>query len=142
MHGHIQEADAETVDSILSAVYAVLSGPAGTVRDWARFRSLFVDDARLMPIVSSPAHAFIRVLTVEEYIQRVEPIFATEDFWEREIDRKTEQVGNFAHVLSAYESLRSPDGPPFECGVNSMQLFYDKKRWWIVSSMWNTSRKQ
>jgi hypothetical protein len=44
------------------------------------------------------------------------------------------------HVLSKYESLRDPNGPPFEHGANSMQLFYDDSRWWVVSIMWNTSR--
>jgi hypothetical protein len=37
-------------------------------------------------------------------------------------------------------SLRSPEGEPFESGANSIQLFYDGARWWIVSVMWNTAR--
>ncbi len=142
MHRNTAEADVETIDSILRTMYELLSGPAGAARDWARFRSLFIEGARLMPIVSEVGKAVIRVLTVEEYIQRVEAIFEKENFWERETERKAEQIGNFAHVLSAYESLRSPEGPPFEHGVNSIQIFYDGKRWWVVSSMWNTSRDQ
>jgi len=43
-------------------------------------------------------------------------------------------------VLSSYESLRDPNGPAFEHGANSMQLFFDDSRWWIISVMWNTSR--
>jgi hypothetical protein len=82
----------------------------------------------------------VRQLTVEDYIQRVEPIFAVENFWERETSRQTEITGRVAHVLSMYESLRDPNGAPFEHGANSMQLFYDDTRWWIVSVMWNTSR--
>ena len=54
----------------------------------------------------------MRFLSTEDFIHRVEPIFAREDFWERETSRQTETVGHFAHVLSFYESLRSPDGPP------------------------------
>ena len=142
MHRNTPEADVETVDSILRTMYELLSGPAGAARDWARFRSLFIENARLMPIVSEAGKAIIRVLTVEEYIQRVDEIFAKENFWERETDRKAEQIGNYAHVLSAYESLRSPGGPPFERGANSIQLFYDGSRWWVVSSMWNTSRNK
>lgn len=142
MHRNTAEVDAETIDSILRAMYEVLSGPSGRARDWGRFRSLFIDSARLMPIVSDGGRVSIRNLSVEDYIRRVEAIFETEDFWERETNRKTERIGNFAHVLSAYESLRNPEGPAFEHGANSMQLFYDGKRWWIVSSIWNTSRKK
>jgi len=70
----------------------------------------------------------------------VEPIFAKEDFWERESSRKTETFGRVAHILSSYESLRGPNEAAFERGANSLQLFNDGIRWWIVSIMWNSSR--
>jgi len=135
------ESDVSGLDNIIHASYNVLSGPAGQIRDWERYRTLFVDGARLMPVVAVPGqkpHA--RQLTLDDYIRRVEPIFAVENFWERETSRQTEILGRVAHVLSRYESLRDPNGPPFEHGANSMQLFYDDLRWWIVSIMWNTSR--
>jgi hypothetical protein len=135
------ESDVSTLDGILHALYEVLSGPAGQLRDWERYRTLFRDGARLMPVVAvANEKPRVRQLTLEDYIGRVEPIFAIEDFWERETSRQTEIFGRVAHVLSRYESLRDPHGPPFEQGANSMQLFYDDSRWWIVSIMWNTSR--
>ena len=135
------KSDVSTLDGILHALYEVLSGPAGQPRDWERYRSLFMENARLIVVVAvagEKPHA--RQLTLEDYIRRVEPIFAVEDFWERETSRQTETFGRVAHVLSKYESLRDPNGPPFEHGANSMQLFYDDSRWWVVSIMWNTSR--
>jgi len=135
------ESDVSTLDGILQAAYEVLSGPAGQLRDWERYRTLFADGARLMPVVAVAGEKpHVRQLTVEDYIRRVEPIFAVEDFWERETSRQSETFGRVAHVLSNYESLRDPNGPPFEHGANSMQLFHDDARWWIVSIMWNTSR--
>ena len=139
----VRPADVATLDAILHALYETVSGPVGQARDWDRFRSLFLPNGRLMPIVSIPsAKAGVRFLSTEDFIRRVEPIFAVEDFWERETSRQTETVGHFAHVLSFYESLRSPDGPPFERSVNSIQLFNDGLRWWIVNLMWNTSRAE
>jgi hypothetical protein len=135
------ESDVSTLEGILHALYEALSGPAGQPRDWERFRSLFMDSARLIVVVAAAGEKpRARQLSVEDYIQRVEPIFAVEDFWERETGRQTETFGRVAHVLSTYESLRDPNGPPFERGANSMQLFYDDSRWWVVSVMWNTSR--
>lgn len=135
--------DVATLDAILHALYEVISGPAGQPRDWDRFRSLFLQGGRLMPIVSVPGErSAVRFLSADDFIQRVEPIFAIEDFWERESRRQTETFGHFAHVLSFYESLRSPNGSPFERSVNSIQLFNDDFRWWIVSVMWNTSRTE
>lgn len=133
--------DVATLDAILHAMYEVISGPKGAPRDWDRFRSLYLPESRLMPVVASPGVApRVRMLSPEDYIRRVEPIFAAEDFWERETSRQVETFGRVAHVLSHYESLRAPDGPPFERGSNSVQLFYDDARWWLVSVMWNTPR--
>lgn len=135
------ESDVSTLDGILHALYEVLSGPAGQPRDWERYRSLFIDGARLMPVVAVDGQKpHVRQLTVEDYIRRVEPIFAVENFWERETSRQTEITGRIAHVLSMYESLRDPKEPAFEHDANSIQLFYDDTRWWVVSVMWNTSR--
>lgn len=135
------ESDVSTLDAILRAAYEVLCGRAGQPRDWGRYRTLFIEGARLMPVIAvADEKPRVRQLTLEEYIRRVEPIFAIEDFWERETSRQTEIVGRVAHVLSRYESLRDPNGPPFETGANSMQLFHDDTRWWIVSVMWNTAR--
>ncbi len=133
--------DVATLDAILHAFYEVISGPAGHQRDWDRFESLFQADGRLIPIVAVPGEKVrARFLSPQDFIHRVEPIFATEDFWERETSRKTETFGHVAHVLSSYESLRSPNDVAFERATNSLQLLNDGSRWWIVNVMWNTSR--
>ena len=136
-------ADVSTLDSILRAMYEVISGPAGAPRDWDRLRNLYLPDARLMPVTAPPGERpRVRVLTPEDYIRRVEPIFEKEDFWEVETKRQVETFGNIAHVLSSYESRRSANGPADKLGSNSVQLFNDGSRWWIVSVMWNTTRPE
>jgi len=139
----VRPSDVATLDAILHAFYETVSGAVGQPRDWDRFRSLILPGGRLMPIVSmAEEKAGVRFLSTEDFIRRVEPIFAREDFWERETSRQTETAGHFAHVLSFYESLRSPSGRPFERSVNSIQLLNDGIRWWIVNVMWNTSRAE
>jgi hypothetical protein len=40
-------------------------------------------------------------------------------------------------MWSTYESRHNPDdAKPFMRGINSIQLFYDESRWWIVSIYW------
>ena len=78
-----------------------------------------------------------QILDVEGFIARVEPFFQENGFYEKEIARRTEQFGNIAHVWSTYESRHHEDDPePFMRGINSVQLFNDGKRWWIVSIYW------
>ena len=77
------------------------------------------------------------MLSPEDYIQQTDPFFKKNGFFEREIGRKTMQYGNIAHVFSAYASFRTAsDKAPFARGVNSFQLFFDGKRWWIVTIYW------
>ena len=130
--------DVNSMDSILVAVYDVISGPAGKKRDWNRMRSLFLPGARLVPTNPRPTGGYgSRVLTVDEYIARAEPFFEKEGFYEKESARKTEMFGQIAHVFSTYESRHAPDDQkPFQRGINSFQLMNDGTRWWIVTIFW------
>lgn len=130
-------ADVATIDSIVSALYDVISGPPGK-RDWDRFRSIFIPGARLIPTGVRPTgEAGSRVMTVEDYAQRNGSFFEKNGFFEREAARRTEAFGNIAHVFSTYESRHSnDDAKPFQRGINSIQLMNDGKRWWIVTVFW------
>ncbi len=133
--------DVHSVDSIIRALYQVISGPAGQKRDWDRFRSLFAPGASLIPaLVRKGEKPVIRILSVEEYIRRTDAILEKEDFWEGEKKRRTDSSGNLVHVFSTYESRRKQSEQPFQTGVNSIQIFSDGTRLWIVTVMWNSTR--
>jgi hypothetical protein len=131
-------ADVGSMDAIIAAVYDVISGPAGKKRDWDRMRSLFVSGARMIPTGPRQTGGYgSRVITVEDYISRVTPIFQKEGFYEREASRQTDTFGNIAQVFSTYESRHAPDdAKPFQRGINSFQLMNDGKRWWVVTIFW------
>ena len=131
-------ADVASVDSIIGAVYDVISGPAGKKRDWDRMKSLFIPGARLIPTGARQTGGYAsRVLTVDEYIQRASSFFETEGFYEREASRKSEEFGQIVHVFSTYESRHAPgDAKPFQRGINSIQLMNDGSRWWVVTIFW------
>jgi hypothetical protein len=134
--------DVASIDAIIKAAYDVISGPAGQKRDLARERSFFIPGARLIPTALEPgltneSKIAPQILDVEAYITRVEPYFEKNGFYEKEIARKTEQFGHIAHVWSTYESRHAEEDPePFMRGINSIQLFYDGERWWIVNIYW------
>ena len=89
---------------------------------------------------AKPANA-ARVLTVEEYIKRAEPTLKANGFFEREIARRIERFGATAHVFSTYESRHAANDPqPFVRGINSIQLFFDGTRWWVVTIFWDSER--
>jgi hypothetical protein len=143
-------ADVASIDAIINAAYDVISGPAGKKRDWGRERSLFIPDARLIPTAKKAGDDAThdvglspQMLDVDAFIARVEPFFEKDGFYEKEIARRTEQFGQIAQVWSTYESRHQPDDPePFVRGINSIQLFNDGKRWWIVSIYWQHESAQ
>src|SRR5919199_1676528 len=135
-------ADVASLDAILRSLYDVISGPAGQRRNWDRMRSLFIPGARLMPTVRRPdGSRAMRVWSVDEYISTVGPRLEEGGFFEHEIARRVQRFGSIAHVFSTYESRRAAADPaPFARGINSIQLWFDNSRWWVVSIFWDSER--
>jgi hypothetical protein len=130
-------ADVATIDGIIAALYDVISGPAGKPRDWNRMRSLFAPEGGLRAVGQRPDGIMVsRFMTVDDYITRNSPHFEKEAFFEREAARTTEEFGQIAQVFSTYESRHDAKGEPFQRGINSIQLYYDGKRWWIANLVW------
>jgi hypothetical protein len=135
--------DVASIDGIVRALYEVISGPAGTPRDWDRERRLFFPGARLVPTRPGPeGRAIADVFDVEGYIASRSPMFAKDSFFETELARRTFVFGNIAHVLSSYELRRAPGEKPFVRGINSIQLFHDGTRWWVLAIAWDNERPE
>jgi hypothetical protein len=135
-------ADVSSIDGILHALYDVISGPAGKKRDPDRLRSLFAEGARLIPATKTtegPQHA--RVLDVDGYITRAFANMEKQGFFEKEIARRVDQFGSIAQVFSTYESRRAvDDAKPFARGINSIQVYFDGTRYWIITVFWDSER--
>ena len=131
-------ADVASIDAIVAALYDVISGPAGEKRDWDRFRSLFIPGARLIPTGISPEGAgWHRMASPDDYALNAAAMLERDGFFEREIGRRLDRFGNIAHVFSAYDSRRTvEDAEPFARGINSIQLWNDGTRWYVVTIFW------
>jgi hypothetical protein len=127
--------DVKSLDAILHALYDVISGPAGD-RDWNRLRSLFVPEARLTSAQKNKDGSLFLV-DVEGYIKDAGGYFKTHGFYEQAIVNRVQKFGNIAQVFSSYESRHAPNEKPFARGVNSIQLFNDGSRWWVLSILWD-----
>ncbi|MET0754362.1 MAG: hypothetical protein ABWZ66_13350 [Pyrinomonadaceae bacterium] len=138
-------ADVSSIDAIMKAVYEVISGDAGQKRDWDRFRTLFHPSARLIPTGKNPNTGVTgaRAFTAEEYITRSAPFMEKEGFFEKEIARRADVYGNIAQIFSTYASYHKlDDKEPFMRGINSFQLLFDGKRWWVVTIYWQGETKE
>ncbi|HEY0512599.1 MAG TPA: hypothetical protein VGH73_11880 [Thermoanaerobaculia bacterium] len=131
-------ADVASPEAIVAAYYGALSGPAGKKRDWNRFLSLFFPGARLLP-AEGKGHSgtMPHTFTPSTYLFDTESNMLEEGYIPREISHRTEGFGKILHVWSPYEVRHAESDPkPFVRGVNSFQLFFDGKRWWIFDAVW------
>ena len=128
--------DVDSVEHIVAALYDVISGPPGG-RDWDRFHSLFYPGAKLVPTRrGQDGKISARILSPDEYIERVKPIFEKQGFFESSIANRIELWDRIAHVWSTYESRHAKGEKPFARGINSIQLVHDGSRWWVLNVFW------
>jgi len=134
-------ADVGTIDSIITTLYAVISGPVGQPRQWDRFLSLMHPDARLMPTrCDSTGACSLRILSPAQYRTLADSFLVSQGFTERELKRTMERYGSVAQAFSSYASFRRGETSPFARGINSIQLFWDGHRWWVMNIFWDAER--
>lgn len=136
--------DVASLDNIMEALYASISGEKGELRDWDRFRYLFIKEARLMPTSKDQQGKIgYRIMSPDEYVSRSGKWLEENGFHEVEISREVVEYGSLVHVFSTYESYRSKsDESPFARGINSIQLMNDGDRWWIIQIYWLGETKE
>ncbi len=133
------KADIETLDGIIKAYYDVISGPAGQVRNWERDLSLHHPGAFIAVTgMNKNNKPYIITQNLSEYHKSFG--VPKDGFWEYEISRKTQKFGNITHVWSTYITKNEKEGPVTERGINSIQLYNDGTRWWILSWMFDRER--
>jgi len=130
--------DVASIDGMMKAFYEVVNVAPDAPRQWSRDRTLYAPWIRFVAI-GSPlgGRPTIEVFTHQQLCDATEPLIR-EGFSEREIFRTTKRYGNIAHVDSTYETLIGKGKSLRSRGVNSIDLYFDGQRWWMVSVIWQT----
>ena len=133
-------ADVGTIADIMRVSYEVISGPAGTPRQWDRDRTLYMPGATFVAMSRRDGKVQTTIMTTEEYRQKSDARFVAEGLFETEIGSRVERFGNVAQVRSVSVARRTPKGPVEGRYVNYAQLFWDGTRWWIAAMVWDEER--
>lgn len=131
------------IGAVIDEMYAMISGPKGP-RDWSRQANCFHPDARqIRTWIGDDGRATFRSMGLGDYARDTTPFFAENDFFEIEIARRIDVLGNIAHAWSAYEARAAlDDAEPERRGINSIQLFKDPDHGWrIMAMIWDNERK-
>ncbi len=130
--------DVDSIDGLLRAFYEVVNIPPDAPRQWARDRSLYVPWIRFIATgtSSTTGRTEAEAWDHRKLVEETEPLIRR-GFREREIHRVTRRYGPIAHVDSTYETEYGL-GPAARRsrGVNSLELYFDGRRWWIASVLW------
>lgn len=128
-----------TPSNLIRALYAIVSGPAGSTKDWARLRGLHAPGALITPTQHLGNGNFAAApQPLGQFIGLNERLFAGRGFFERELVQQVEIFGHIAQAWSSYETREQADGPVMARGVNSFQLLNDGERWCVLSATWDT----
>jgi len=133
--------DVSSIDNIVQASYETISGEVGVPRQWSRDRSLYDPNVRFVSISVNPETKAVTAHSEshQDFVDGSDAFLVKEGFEERELKRVTKRFGNVATVLSSYEG-KLATGKVITRGVNIFQLYFDGKRWWILSMVWDQER--
>jgi hypothetical protein len=131
-----------TLDGIMKAYYDVVTVEKGGKVSYERDSLIHWPGVNVgsAGLDKSGKPAF-RYMSLKEYHRLSDPYLEKDGFSEKEISRKVENFGGIYHVWSTYESRNNPTGPIIERGINSVELYYDGTRFWILGWFFDGERK-
>ena len=131
-----------TIDGLMTALYASISGPPGG-QDFELSRRIQHPDVRLVRTrLDESGKPVALSFSGDEYEANARALLADIPFYEVETDRRVVRFGNVAQVFSAYEARTAPDGGELiKRGMNLAHLFNDGSRWWLMHLIWDDERE-
>jgi hypothetical protein len=129
------------LDRVIAEMYDSVCFEPGERPDWRREDAIFAPGARMVRVNDGGVFEFNDQQAYRANFDAMIDSGEMPSFWEGELWRDTRELGDVAHVLSAYETRRSRGGEVLNRGVNSIQLFRRDGRWWISAMIWRREGK-
>ncbi|CAD5279376.1 MULTISPECIES: hypothetical protein [unclassified Imperialibacter] len=121
--------DVKSISAIIEAYYGVISGSGQA--PWQFERDSYIHSPNAV-ITKLDENGKAESHSLEaEYIPLL--LSTKEDFYEKELKREVSHFGNIAQVWSAFEVRTDLNIASNIRGLNSIQLHFEKGRWWIDS---------
>jgi len=131
-----------TLDGIIKAYYDVVTVKKGEKPSYERDSLLHWPGAMVGSTgVGKNGKPVFHSMSLKRFHELSDPGLERDGFYEKEISRKAEQFGSIYHVWSTYESRNEPGGPIIERGINSIELYNDGTRFWILAWFFDGERK-
>ncbi len=120
-------------EGITELFLELISGPIGEERDWDQFRTLFAPGATFYSTrPDAPEGKQVRAFSVEEFIERIGPSYASSGFLETALGTRVHEFNGMANVFQSFQA-KNLTGTYDEKGINAYQLTFLNDRWYILS---------
>jgi hypothetical protein len=125
--------DVGTLDGIIKAYYDVVSVKKGEKVSYERDSLLHIPEVRVGSAgIDAKGNPVLHYTTLLQYHKESDAYMEKNGFYERETTRQVQNIRNIYHVWSSYVERNDPAGKIIGQGTNSIELYYDGKRFWIL----------
>lgn len=125
--------DVKSIEGITNLMLDILSGPKGEKRNWALYKSLFVEGASMNIVnANAPLGKQIKTIPIDEFIEKYSAVYSRDGFEEYATGL---EINEFNGVANAFQCFYCKNliGTYENRGVNTYQLVYAEDRWWITN---------
>ena len=125
----------KSIDGIVKEVLRLQSGEKGQTRNWIALRNLFLPTATFTILnTGDTLRPPTETVSLDDFIELLHDDYYEEGYLEYETGKAIDEFNGIANV---FQSFYGKDSKNEEArGINSYQLVYFKKRWWIASLLW------
>lgn len=126
---------AKSIDGIVKEVLRLVSGEKGKTRNWEALRNLFLPTATFTVLNNSDSIPQpVETVSLDDFIKLMHDEYYEQGYLEYEIGKTIDEYNGIANVFQSFYGKDSENRE--ERGINSYQLVYFKKRWWVANLLW------
>ena len=125
----------KSIDGIVKEVLRLVSGEKGKTRNWEALRNLFLATATFTVLNNSDSiQQPVETASLDEFIKLMHDEYYEQGYLEYELGKNVDEYNGIANVFQSFYGKDSENKE--ERGINSYQLVYFKKRWWVANLLW------
>jgi hypothetical protein len=130
----------KSINGILKEMLRLISGEKGKTRNFDAFKNLFLPTADFMVLNhSDSAEQPLESASLAEFIELMHDPYYEKGYLEFELGKVVNEYNGIANVFQGFYGKDSDNMK--ERGINSYQLVYFNKRWWIAHVLWTLESK-
>lgn len=127
----------KTIDGTINESLKIITGERGKNRNWEAYRMLFTPNAQITYLHhDSKGKNTPFTSSLEEFVRNGRNYYENDGFIEYELKK---QIIEYNGIANAFQSYYAKENEDEELGVNSFQLIWDGRRWWITNILWTNN---